>query len=79
MKTFIGIYTDEDKAKMVEVPTFNFFQSIVTPNTPNKPKRTGVAIFTAETLVEALNKAKEQNFSSFAEVSGKIYYEKIDF
>jgi hypothetical protein len=77
MKTFIGIYTDAEPIKKVEVPSFNFFQN--KPQTTNNPKKTGVVIFTAENLMDALQKAKDQNFSSFAEISGKIYYEKIDF
>ena len=78
MKQFIGIYQDAEPNKKVEVVSFSF-----STNTKrldhSAPKKTGVAIFSAETLIEAMQKAKEMGYSSFAEISGRIFYENHDY
>lgn len=80
MKTFIGIYSQNDLQKPTETNSFSFFGNSVKKEVENnQPKKTGVVIFTAENLIEAMQKSKEQNFTSFAEVSGKVYYQNFDY
>lgn len=78
-KTFIGIYSDAEQNKKVEVGSFNFFQNVSKPELKNAPKKTEICYFTANTLIDALQIAKEKNFTSFAEITGKIYHDKIDY
>lgn len=77
-KTFIGIYSDAEQKK-VEVGSFNFFQNVSKQELKNAPKKTEICYFTANTLIDALQIAKEKNFTSFAEITGKIYHDKIDY
>ena len=79
MKQFIGIYSDAEPTKRVEVVSFSFSQNTTKTNQASPVKKTGIGIFTAENLVEAMKKAKELGYSSFAQIDGKIYYENHDY
>ena len=79
MKTYIGIYSDAEPEKKVEVVNFSFGNQNSSKTEPtNQPKKTGIAVFNAENLIDAIQIAKEKNFSSFTQID-KLYYKQIDY